>query len=126
MIFAISSNSVSVFAEFDVEDPKAVAQLMANISHENGAGTIVRESGNYSAARIVQIFGAPHSSAAVSAALRVHLALVFTFLLLRRQGMGGPAALAGSRRQIHSYMPRRPPPGPTVRIRPRSLPGRRR
>jgi hypothetical protein len=36
------------------------------------------------------------TAAAVSAALRVHLALVFTFLLLRRQSLGEPAALAGS------------------------------
>jgi hypothetical protein len=36
------------------------------------------------------------TAAGVTAALRVHLALVFTFLLLRRQGLGGPAALAGS------------------------------
>jgi hypothetical protein len=37
-----------------------------------------------------------YRAAAVSAALRVHLALVFTFLLLRRQGLGAPPALAGS------------------------------
>jgi len=45
------------------------------------------------------LLGYPFSvcrAAAVSAALRVHLALVFTFLLLRRQGLGAPAALAGS------------------------------
>jgi hypothetical protein len=45
------------------------------------------------------LLGYPFSvyrAAAVSAALRVHLALVFTFLLLRRQGLGAPPALAGS------------------------------
>jgi hypothetical protein len=45
------------------------------------------------------VLGYPFSvwaAAAVSAALRVHLALVFTFLLLRRQSLGEPAALAGS------------------------------
>jgi hypothetical protein len=35
-------------------------------------------------------------AAAISAALRVHLALVFTFLLLRRQGLGEAPALCGS------------------------------
>jgi hypothetical protein len=45
------------------------------------------------------LLGYPFSvcrAAAVSAALRVHLALVFTFLLLRRQGLGSEPALAGS------------------------------
>lgn len=66
-IDAICSIVDDVFAEFGIEDPKVVAQLMANISHENGAGTIIRESGNYThAERIVEMFGAPHSSAAVS------------------------------------------------------------
>lgn len=66
-IDAICATSDDVFAEFGVTDPKVVAQLMANISHENGAGTIVRESGNYThAERIVEIFGAPHSSAGVT------------------------------------------------------------
>jgi hypothetical protein len=44
------------------------------------------------------LLGYPFSvcrAAAVSAALRVHLALVFTFLLLRRQGLGSQPALAG-------------------------------
>lgn len=66
-IDAICSICDDVFAEFGIDDPKVVAQLMANISHENGAGTIVRESGNYKPDRICEIFGAPHSSAAVSA-----------------------------------------------------------
>jgi hypothetical protein len=45
------------------------------------------------------LLGYPFSvwtATAVSAALRIHLALVFTFLLLRRQGLGEPAALTGS------------------------------
>lgn len=67
-VAAIVETCDEVFAEFGIDDPKVVAQLMANISHENGAGTIIRESGNYRAARIVEIFGAPHSSAAVTEA----------------------------------------------------------
>lgn len=66
-IDGIAEISEQVFAEFGIDDPTVVAQLMGNISHENGAGTIVRESGNYRAERIVEIFGAPHSSAAVTA-----------------------------------------------------------
>jgi putative chitinase len=65
-IDAIAETCADVFAEFGINDPKVVAQLMANISHENGAGTIIRENGSYHAERIVAIFGAPHSSAAVT------------------------------------------------------------
>lgn len=73
-IDAICSICDDVFAEFGIDDPAVVAQLMANISHENGGGTIVRESGNYThAERIVEVFGAPHSSAAVSLAEAEHL-----------------------------------------------------
>lgn len=56
-----------VFEEHGIDDQRVVAQLMANISHECGAGTIIRESGNYTAIRIVEVFGKPHSSAAVTA-----------------------------------------------------------
>lgn len=66
-VTAIVETCEAVFAEFGIDDPRVVAQLMANISHENGVGTIVRESGNYThAERIVEIFGAPKSSAAVT------------------------------------------------------------
>lgn len=62
-IDAICSISEEVL---DTEDPHVVVQFMANVSHECGAGTIVRESGNYTAIRIVQVFGKGKSSAAVS------------------------------------------------------------
>lgn len=58
--------SEEVFAEYGIDDWNVVAELMANISHENGGGTIVRESGAYSEARINQIFGPGHSSAKVT------------------------------------------------------------
>lgn len=66
-IDAICEIAPQVFEEHGIDDQHVVAQLMANISHENGAGTIIRESGNYThAERIVEIFGAPKSSAAVT------------------------------------------------------------
>jgi len=67
-IDAIAEVSEEVFAEFGIDEPTVVAHLMGNISHENGAGTIIRESGNYSAKRLVEIFGAPRSSAGVTPA----------------------------------------------------------
>ncbi len=66
-IDSICNISDEVFAEHGIDDNYVVAQLMGNISHENGAGTIIRESGMYlHADRILEIFGAPHSSAAVT------------------------------------------------------------
>jgi predicted chitinase len=65
-IDSICKISEEVFRENGIDDNYVVAQLMGNTSHENGAGTIVRESGNYRADRIVEIFGSPHSSAAVT------------------------------------------------------------
>lgn len=65
-INAISEISEAVFEEYGIDEPTVVAQLMGNVTVENGAGTIIRENGNYSAARLVEIFGSPHSSAAVT------------------------------------------------------------
>jgi predicted chitinase len=62
-ICAVSSE---IFDLCEVHDISAIAQLMANISHECGAGTIVRESGRYRPDRLVQVFGAPQSSAGVT------------------------------------------------------------
>jgi len=73
-IDAMCAVSEEVFAEHDIDDVHVVIQLMANISHENGAGTIVRESGNYRAERIVEIFGAGKSSAKVTPEEAVKLA----------------------------------------------------
>lgn len=58
--------SEEVFAEHDIDTPEVVVQLMANISHENGAGTIVRERAYSTPERAVKIFGAPRSSAGLT------------------------------------------------------------
>ncbi len=58
--------SEEVFDEHGIDNVNCVVHLMANISTENGAGTIVRESGNYSEPRIIQIFGVGKSSARVT------------------------------------------------------------
>lgn len=64
-----------------------------------GAGMPLMADPQSQAFQPLVLLGYPFSvyrAAAVSAALRVHLALVFTFLLLRRQGLGAPPAVAGS------------------------------
>lgn len=66
-IDSICEISAEVFDEHGIDDQHVIAQLMANISHENGAGTVVRENGNYTAIRIVEVFGPGKSSARVTA-----------------------------------------------------------
>src|SRR5260370_31531035 len=56
-IAAIEAIAETVFNKYGVETPLEIAHCMAQISHECGAGTIVRENMNYSAERIVEIFG---------------------------------------------------------------------
>jgi putative chitinase len=66
-IDSICEISAEVFDAHGIgDDQRVIAQLMANISHECGAGTIVRESGHYRPDRLVEVFGSPHSSAAVT------------------------------------------------------------
>jgi putative chitinase len=54
---AIAAIAETVFNKYGIETPLERAHFMAQISHECGAGTIVREDMNYSAERIVEIFG---------------------------------------------------------------------
>ncbi|WP_439392555.1 glycoside hydrolase family 19 protein [Bradyrhizobium sp. PMVTL-01] len=65
-IDAICSIAAEEFAYHGITETRVVVQLMANVSHENGAGTIIRENGNYSAQRILQVFGVGKSSARVT------------------------------------------------------------
>lgn len=65
-IVAVCSASEHLFREHGIDDWDVVVHLMANISAENGDGTIVRESGNYRADRIVEVFGPGNSSAKVT------------------------------------------------------------
>lgn len=67
-IDAICQIAEEEFDHHGIDDARVVAQFMANVSHECGAGTIIRESGNYSAERLLEVFGKPHSSAAVTPA----------------------------------------------------------
>lgn len=49
--------AADVLKAAQINTPLRLAHLMAQISHENGAGTIIRENMNYSASRMLQIFG---------------------------------------------------------------------
>lgn len=56
-IEAIVSTAETVFNKYGVETPLEIAHCMAQLSHECGAGRIVREDMNYRAERIIEIFG---------------------------------------------------------------------
>jgi putative chitinase len=54
---AVAAIAEPAFARYGVETPLEIAHCMAQVSHECGAGRIVRENMNYRAERIVEIFG---------------------------------------------------------------------
>jgi hypothetical protein len=56
-VAAIARTAENVFASTGINTPLRQAHFLAQISHECGAGTIVRENMNYSARRLMEIFG---------------------------------------------------------------------
>jgi len=93
-IDVICAISEEVFEETGIDEPAILVQLMANISHENGAGTIVRESGNYRTERIIEIFGVGKSSARVTEEEAPGLAHNAEKLFNRVYGLPGSPKLA--------------------------------
>jgi len=57
-----------LFAQARINTPDRLAQFLAQVCHETGGLTITYESGDYSAQRLMQIFGAGHHSAALTSA----------------------------------------------------------
>ncbi|MFL9829061.1 hypothetical protein ABTU92_30075, partial [Rhodoplanes sp. SY1] len=89
-IVLIARIAKPVLAEHGIDDPLVVAHLMAQISHENGAGTIVREDMRYRAPRIMEIFGVGRHSAKVNEAEAARLAGRPAELAERVYGLGNP------------------------------------
>lgn len=87
---AIVENSERIFAKYGITTPLRAAHFMAQISHECGGGTIIRESGNYSAKRIMQIFGVGKHSARVTQSEANALAGDGPALFDRVYGIGNP------------------------------------
>lgn len=87
---AIGDSAPAVLEAAKINTPLRLAHLMAQISHENGAGTIVRENMNYSAGRMVQIFGVGRHSAAVTPQQATALAGNPKRISERVYGLGNP------------------------------------
>lgn len=80
----------ALLARYELTTPLRLAHLLAQIFHETGGLAIERESGAYSAARIMQIFGTGRHSAAVTAAEARRLAGDGPALFERVYGLGNP------------------------------------
>lgn len=87
---AIVATAPAVFAKYGLTKPLHVAHLMAQIGHENGAGTIVRENMNYSAPRLFEIFGVGHHSAKITREEADQLAHHPQEISERVYGLGNP------------------------------------
>lgn len=80
----------ALFAAAGITTPLRAAHFLAQALHETGGFTIEWESGNYSAERLVQIFGVGHHSAAVTAGEAQRLAHNGPAIFERVYGQGNP------------------------------------
>jgi putative chitinase len=58
----------ALFEQHEITTPKRMAHFLAQAMQETGAFTVLRENMNYSAPRLLEIFGVGHHSAKVTAA----------------------------------------------------------
>lgn len=79
-----------LFEEHGLTTPLRMAHFLAQALHETGGFTILRENMKYSAARLVQIFGVNHHSAALTAAEADRLAGHPEEIAERVYGLGNP------------------------------------
>lgn len=79
-----------LFQEHNLTTPLRMAHFLAQALHETGGFTILRENMNYSPARLIQIFGVNHHSAAITAAEAEQIARQPEAIAERVYGLGNP------------------------------------
>lgn len=84
------ANGAAQFKKYGITTPRRMAQFLAQIFHESGGLTIDWESGNYSAERLMEIFGKGRHSAAVTWPEAVRLAHNGPAIFERVYGLGNP------------------------------------
>lgn len=84
----------ALFARAGITTPLRLCHFLAQAIHETGGLTIEWESGNYSADRLLQIFGQGHHSAAVTPDEAQRLARNGPAIFERVYGLGNPRKAA--------------------------------
>lgn len=84
----------ALFEKYQVNTPRRMAHFLAQVFHETGGLSIEWESGNYSAERLLQIFGVGHHSAAVTPEEAQRLAHNGPAIFDRVYGLGNPKKAA--------------------------------
>lgn len=86
----------AILAEHEVMTPLRLAHFLAQVMHETGALTIEEENGNYSASRLIEVFGGPRHrvTAAESIRLEHHPEAIFNRVYGIDGGAGNPRILA--------------------------------
>lgn len=86
----------ALLSEHEVTTPLRLAHFLAQVMHETGALTIEEENGNYSAARLIEVFGGPRHrvTAAESIRLEHHPEAIFNRVYGVDGGAGNPCILA--------------------------------
>jgi len=80
----------TLFQEHGITTPLRMAHFLAQALHETGGFTVLRENMNYSASRLIEIFGVGHHSASVTSTEAENLAHQPEAIAERVYGLGNP------------------------------------